>query len=613
MGKYMHLYKSESEHVAFAKSSNYVEPYVGAIEFGNKPYVHYNLSWDPNPSHGGQELPYDAEIEYLQSSGSQYIQLNVSASAGQYFGISGEMIALQPNTNKYTIFGANPNAQFHTEFYSVSSSVITWSSTVGNNASSGGWSTKVGEKQYFELSTEGRTQQGVFSALKRNLTAAITQFRIFGGYANTNRYPLKLCNFKITVGDSVKYDLIPVRKGTVGYMYDKISGTLYGNNGSGSFTLGPDIDTSTLPYDTEVEYLQTSGTSWLQLPIVPNDGTDAIEVGFRFTTATRQMRIFNATSSVFQAYINGSDAMAYNTKTTSNGDSWTGLNSTYNKVGVVDHVIKCDYKNNKVYYDFDPYTMPTRKVSAGSGNLLVGSKYGSNPAYSGRIYYVKFWRNNELLYDMIPVKKDGVGYFYNKIDKELYANAGTAAWTVGYDKIKNLSKYTRLNYIENTTFTATSPYIDCKLDSSIRPYKFEATLQWNVSGSSKRQLFGANGTNAAFWGNENGVYKVQNSRTLAETPSTTEFQTINTGDITSTPSAPFGSMSLFRIYEPANKLNTTTTFIASCKLKNYKIWQGGTLVRDYVAVLHPSGRYGLFDKVENKFYDSANSGSFTGG
>ena len=72
-------------------------------------------------------------------------------------------------------------------------------------------------------------------------------------------------------------------------------------------------------------------------------------------------------------------------------------------------------------------------------------------------------------------------------------------------------------------------------------------------------------------------------------------------------------MSLFRIYEPANKINTTTTYIASCKIKNYKIWQGGTLVRDYVAVQHPSGRYGLFDKVENKFYDSANSGSFTGG
>ena len=36
-------------------------------------------------------------------------------------------------------------------------------------------------------------------------------------------------------------DLIPVRVGTTGYMYDKVSGQLFSNNGTGSFTLGQDI------------------------------------------------------------------------------------------------------------------------------------------------------------------------------------------------------------------------------------------------------------------------------------------------------------------------------------------------------------------------------------
>jgi hypothetical protein len=39
---------------------------------------------------------------------------------------------------------------------------------------------------------------------------------------------------------SLVRDFIPVRKGQVGYMYDKISGRLFGNIGSGSFTFGPD-------------------------------------------------------------------------------------------------------------------------------------------------------------------------------------------------------------------------------------------------------------------------------------------------------------------------------------------------------------------------------------
>lgn len=36
-------------------------------------------------------------------------------------------------------------------------------------------------------------------------------------------------------------DLISVRDNGVGYMYDKVSGTFYGNAGTGSFTYGNDV------------------------------------------------------------------------------------------------------------------------------------------------------------------------------------------------------------------------------------------------------------------------------------------------------------------------------------------------------------------------------------
>ena len=35
--------------------------------------------------------------------------------------------------------------------------------------------------------------------------------------------------------------LIPVRKNGLGYMYDKVSGTMFGNSGTGDFILGNDI------------------------------------------------------------------------------------------------------------------------------------------------------------------------------------------------------------------------------------------------------------------------------------------------------------------------------------------------------------------------------------
>lgn len=48
-------------------------------------------------------------------------------------------------------------------------------------------------------------------------------------------------------------------------------------------------------------------------------------------------------------------------------------------------------------------------------------------------------------------------------------------------------------------------------------------------------------------------------------------------------------------------------------LYDAKIYEGETLVRDYVPVISENNVYGLFDKVNNTFYPSANSGTFLGG
>ena len=52
---------------------------------------------------------------------------------------------------------------------------------------------------------------------------------------------VKLRYFKIWSGSTLVRDYIPVRVGQVGYLYDKVNKTLYGNVGSGSFTYGNDI------------------------------------------------------------------------------------------------------------------------------------------------------------------------------------------------------------------------------------------------------------------------------------------------------------------------------------------------------------------------------------
>lgn len=56
---------------------------------------------------------------------------------------------------------------------------------------------------------------------------------------------MKLYSFKLYDAGELVRDYIPVRFGTTGYLYDKVSGKLFGNQGTEEFILGPDVEINT--------------------------------------------------------------------------------------------------------------------------------------------------------------------------------------------------------------------------------------------------------------------------------------------------------------------------------------------------------------------------------
>lgn len=221
---------------------------IADVNLGSTPiqkvYMGSALVWERNTS------PYDSQVEWLSSTGGQYIQLPLSVAAGTFFQVEFDCIPIYTAVsynNRYGIFGGNPWRQCECSFYSGSASSIVYGSYLGNKNASGGVSVVPDVKNHVVFSTTGihvYDDDGdvINRSLSRPLTAAITAFRIFGAYRYANyRYPIKYCNFKITVGDTLVYDLIPVRKDGVGYMWDTISQTLYGNAGTGSFGIGDDV------------------------------------------------------------------------------------------------------------------------------------------------------------------------------------------------------------------------------------------------------------------------------------------------------------------------------------------------------------------------------------
>ena len=52
--------------------------------------------------------------------------------------------------------------------------------------------------------------------------------------------PIRIYSCAIYDGSTLVRSYVPVRSGSVGYLYDRVSGQLFGNAGTGAFAIGPD-------------------------------------------------------------------------------------------------------------------------------------------------------------------------------------------------------------------------------------------------------------------------------------------------------------------------------------------------------------------------------------
>ena len=190
---------------------------------------------------------YDREIEYIEVNGTQYINTNIVVSLSTNviieYGISSTY-----NGHDIYLFGAidpNGNGRICYEFITSTNTIRTrWGSSYATDSrrvylddkltltvpsGSGAWT------------LTNNTQGWVTSYEKHSNYPTNAPF--FLGGISENGSPSSDITYARVRFYSVKIgglDLIPVRKGNVGYLYDKNSGNLLGNSGSGNFILGQD-------------------------------------------------------------------------------------------------------------------------------------------------------------------------------------------------------------------------------------------------------------------------------------------------------------------------------------------------------------------------------------
>ena len=194
-------------------------------------------------------LPYDAEVEYLEGTGTQWIDTGLFAVKNRKYNIR-----FLPTTD-YTQFYSYNCFPFNatTAFTSLGIFGIG-SSTDGYRVALNSGSREIHDDRFY-----GTWHDGYLDTTDGNRFASLDGVVVFtststGGNLASARIVLwniknssgsgsgKLAAFSVTdaaTGEKIQ-DLIPVRKDGVGYMYDRVSGNLLGGDGTGAFIIGPD-------------------------------------------------------------------------------------------------------------------------------------------------------------------------------------------------------------------------------------------------------------------------------------------------------------------------------------------------------------------------------------
>ena len=200
----------------------------------------YNVSICKSENHTHYDRPYDSKVEYLESTGTQYINTGFvpDDNSGLYV-----KAYCKTSGGNHVVVGARQSSGDTRWWINFSNRLeISWNTWIGYNMSyTNVW---VEVENNFLNSRLGK----IDGVTKRTSYPTLENFTypayIFSGnsYGNQSTYYTgRVSSVKMSRGNKIVMNLIPVRIGTTGYMYDTVSKRLFGNSGTGEFVLGPDV------------------------------------------------------------------------------------------------------------------------------------------------------------------------------------------------------------------------------------------------------------------------------------------------------------------------------------------------------------------------------------
>ena len=460
----------------------------------------------------------------------------------------------------------------------------------------------------------------------------------------------RIYSFRVKENDTLIRNYIPcLRKSDKkpGF-YETVTGKFYTNAGSGEFLYK--LPNETLY--TRLDYIESTGTQYINLGYKAKTNTE-LRLDLKFLENANT----NVTNTVGNFTFIGQEKLTSNNLFVCNfGGGAVQKNEIYYWVnenyvpGVSDIYFKgyssvlprsiLTLKSGLAVFQDETLTLETKTLD-NTDNLLLLGNYSFVESdvidpfsrYDVRVYGFQIYEGNELMRDLVPVKRnsDNAIGMYDLINGVFYGNDGTGEFVYKTSDENPYNRlYTKLDYIESTG----TQYID----TGVYPNQ-DTSIEFTIKGSSNEFRFGelnsegdenvfyvsqpSSGNGQVGFGNnytsgtsDNKVLDLTNKHTykLEDSVFSQDGQTKYTVNNTATTFSSDRSILLFALNRFSNQTNQLDIWYASGQLYGTKIWDNGTLIRNYVPVKRNRDNViGLFDEVNDLFYTNAGTGTFSYG
>jgi hypothetical protein len=375
------------------------------------------------------------EVEYLESTGTQYIETPILGNDGTNVQIDFQFTQYRQASCLFGSYINNP----YTRWYFYWSSESVWN--FGHGADKNVTISNPYDRHIVEYLTREEKCVKIDSNIVKNFSSNTnTELGLKLFWCHNDRetgvnHPCfaKIFSFKATT-ETAEYDFIPCYRisDRVAGMYDIVNDVFYTNAGTGEFLVGPDVRYNIPPEYQQVEYLEDTGTQIIVIPNVLGYGADDSFVGdirakisiHNTTTSTTPLpyKIAYGWGNGAQVGVKAPDLYWHNYGT------MTNFTPAYLNI-IYDTRLEILGKVSNLYIN-DVYAGQT-DVFNNNSYLTLFNATGANVHFFGKIYELTIQGTKNLT--LIPCfrKEDDVAGMYDLVSGKFYTNAGAGTFEIG--------------------------------------------------------------------------------------------------------------------------------------------------------------------------------------